>query len=279
MTGTTVIRKEFMKIPKKVIDRLPAPIKRYTQIAEEQRSRDVAEADTVTLVKDIMADCFGYDKYSELTSEQQIRGTYCDLAIKIENKIQFLVEVKAAGIQLNDSHVNQAINYGANEGIEWVVLTNALDWRLYRIRFSQPIEREEVTSFSLAELNLKNQDDLKKVFLLCREGLSTGAMDSFHQTAQILNRHTISEIIQTDAVIGVIRREFRKLFPDVKIDPSDVSDMLVNDILKREVTEGDKVKEAKSRVKKAARKLEKKKEKAAQAKEAAAIQPSTENLV
>lgn len=250
-----------MKIPKKVIDRLPNTLKRYTQIAEAQRSRDVAEADTVTLVKDLMADCFGYDKYTELTSEQQIRGTFCDLAIKIENKIQFLVEVKAAGIQLNDSHVNQAINYGANEGIEWVILTNALEWRLYRIKFTQPIEREDVTSFSLPEINLKNQDDIKKIFLLCREGVSTGAMNMFHQTAKILNRYTIAEIIQMDSIVGIIRREFRKLFPDVKIDLSDISDMLVNDILKRDVTEGEKAKEAKSRVKRANKKIERKKEK------------------
>lgn len=111
-----------MKITKKVCDRIPSSLKQYLKVAEDQKARDVAEADTVTLVKDIMADCFGYDKYFELTSEQQIRGTFCDLAVKIDNKIQYLVEVKAAGIELNDSHIRQAVNYGANEGIEWIVL-------------------------------------------------------------------------------------------------------------------------------------------------------------
>ena len=35
------------------------------------------------LVKDLLAEVFGYDKYAELTSEHAIRGTYCDLAVKV----------------------------------------------------------------------------------------------------------------------------------------------------------------------------------------------------
>jgi len=256
-----------MKIPKKVIDRIPTPLRRYAKIAEDQKSRDVAEADTVTLVKDIMADCFGFDKYTELTSEQQIRGTYCDLAVKIEGKIEYLVEVKAAGIELNDSHIRQAVNYGVNEGIEWIVLTNAIEWRLYHIKFAQPIDFEEVTSFNILDLNPRDPEDQKKVFLMCREGISSGAMETYHQTALILNRYTIAEVIQSDEVIAVIRRQFRKLFPDIKIEANDISDMLVNDILKREVTEGDKVKEAKDLVKKAGKKLARKAAKKAKEKE------------
>jgi hypothetical protein len=44
------------------------------------KDRDVSEADTVTIVKDLLAEVFGYDKYAELTGEFAIRGTYCDLA-------------------------------------------------------------------------------------------------------------------------------------------------------------------------------------------------------
>jgi len=250
-----------MKISKKIQTRIINGLKTYAKIAEDQKSRDVAEADTVTLVKDIMADCFGYDKYSELTSEQQIRGTYCDLAVKLQNKIKFLIEVKSAGIDLNDSHIRQAVNYGANEGIEWIVLTNSIDWKLYRIKFAQPIDFEEVSSFNIIEFDGKNEDELKKVFLLCKEGLTIDAMESFHQQAQILNKHTIAEIIKSDAVISVVRREFRKLFPDIKIEVADIQDLLANDILKREVNDGDKAKEAVSLVKKTSRKIERKKAK------------------
>lgn len=247
----------MLKIPKKVVDRLSSTLKVFQNVAAIQKQRDVSEADTVTLVKDILADAFGFDKYLELTSEQQIRGTYCDLAVKIEGKIRFLIEVKAAGIALNDSHLRQAINYGANQGIEWVVLTNGLDWRLYRIKFLQPIDVEEVSSFNLLNVNIKNEDDLHKVFLLCREGLTTDAMDSFHQHAQLLNKFTVSQIVCSEPVIGVIRRELRKLFPELRVENDAILDILTTDVLKREVVEGDKVKETQLKIKKALGKIAK----------------------
>jgi hypothetical protein len=52
------------KLPKKFVDRVSKNLKNYQAITEAQRKRDVSEADTVTVVKDILADVFGYDKYS-----------------------------------------------------------------------------------------------------------------------------------------------------------------------------------------------------------------------
>ena len=62
-------------IPKKVAERLVGGIKRFQPILSAARARDVGESDTVTIVKDMLADVFGYDKYSEVTSEFAIRGT------------------------------------------------------------------------------------------------------------------------------------------------------------------------------------------------------------
>ena len=59
----------------------------------------------MTIIVDILAEIFGYDKYSEITSEHAIRGTYCDLATKIDGVLQFLIEVKAIGIDLKEQHV------------------------------------------------------------------------------------------------------------------------------------------------------------------------------
>lgn len=199
----------MLKISKKVLDRFTATLKNFQSIAASHKARDVSEADTVTLVKDILSDTFGFDKYQELTSEQQIRGTFCDLAVKIDGKIKCLVEVKAAGIELNDSHLRQALNYGANHGIEWIALTNAIDWRLYRIKFGQPIDFEEVSCFNILNINLKSEDDQKRLFLLCREGISSDAMHLYHQHTQILNKFTVAQLLLTEQVVSVVRRELR----------------------------------------------------------------------
>jgi predicted type IV restriction endonuclease len=95
----------------------------------------VSEADTVTVVKDLLSDLFGYDKYAEVTSEHAIRGTYCDLAIKLDGKLRLLLEVKSIGLQLNEKHIKQAVDYAANQGLDWVVLTNGIRWMLFQISF------------------------------------------------------------------------------------------------------------------------------------------------
>src|SRR3989304_3377989 len=113
-------------IPKKVSERLVAGIKRFQPVLASAKARDVGEADTVTIIKDMLADVFGYDKYSDVTSEHSIRGTFCDLAIKIDGQLQTLIEVKAIGLDLKDAHVKQAIDYAANQGVDWVLLTNGV---------------------------------------------------------------------------------------------------------------------------------------------------------
>ena len=90
------------KLPKKFVERVGANLKRYQKISATQQKADVAEADTVTLVKDILADVFGYDKYEELTSEHQVKATFCDLAIKIGGKLRLLVEVGRGFVQHHD---------------------------------------------------------------------------------------------------------------------------------------------------------------------------------
>jgi hypothetical protein len=246
------------KLPKKFCDRVASKIKHYQNITATQRARDVSEADTVTVVKDILADVFGYDKYAELTSEQQIKGSFCDLAIKIDGKIKYLIEVKSAGLELKTNHLAQAINYGANQGIEWVILTNSIDWRIFRIIFGQPIAHEEVTSFSILNVNANKEEDLECLFILAREGLASDAISSFHQRGLVLNRFTIAQTIMSEPVTQVIRRELKRLFPDLKIDLQQVSQILESEILKRELLDGDKPKEAAARIKKANQKFNRK---------------------
>src|SRR5687768_10900267 len=130
-----------MAITTKVRERIITGLKRLQPIVAQQKARDVSEADTVTVVKDVLCEVMGYDKYAELTSEHCVRGTYCDLAVKVDDKLVQLIEVKAAGVELDDRHVKQVIDYASNQGIEWVLLTNATIWRLYQVIFAKPIDK------------------------------------------------------------------------------------------------------------------------------------------
>ena len=174
-----------MGIPKKVVDRLTSTLKTFQGVLEQQKARDVSEADTVTVVKDILNAVFGYDKYAELTSEHAIRGTYCDLAVRIDGKLAFLLEVKAVGLDLKDQHVKQSVDYAANQGCEWVVLTNGIEWRLFRVCFKKPIDKQEIAAFNLMTASAKNEDDMEKIFLLTRDGFTKSALAAPHPTTAI----------------------------------------------------------------------------------------------
>ena len=41
-------------------------------------------------------------RLAEITSEHAIRGTFCDLAVKVEGALALLIEVKAVGHELRD---------------------------------------------------------------------------------------------------------------------------------------------------------------------------------
>lgn len=87
----------------------------FPRLLSSAKARDVNESDTVVIVTDLLQYVFGYDKYSEITSEHMIRGTYCDLAVKIQGSLAFLLEVKAIGSELKDQHIKQAVDYAANQ--------------------------------------------------------------------------------------------------------------------------------------------------------------------
>ena len=125
------------RIPQKVARRLSFGLKQFQPILESARSRDLNESDTVSIVTDILSEIFGYDKYNEVTSEYAIKGTYCDLAIKLNGKLHYLIEVKAIGSDLKEHHVKQAVDYAANEGVDWVLLTNGINWRVSRVSLHQ----------------------------------------------------------------------------------------------------------------------------------------------
>jgi len=235
-------------IPIKVQDRLSAGVKRFQPVLTSAKSRDVNESDTVTIIVDMLADVFGYDKYSEITSEYVIRGTFVDLAIKLDGKAQMLIEVKAIGLDLKDAYVKQAVDYGANEGIEWIILTNGIAWHVYKVSFGKPLGFDVVLQIDLTRLNPKVYSDLENLYLLTKEGLGKSLLGDYHTQRQALSRFFIGAITLSDPVLDVIRRELRKISPDVKIDNEQIKAVLVQEIVKREVMEGEKAEEAHRKV-------------------------------
>lgn len=242
-------------VPKRVADRLSLGLKRYQPVLDAAKARDVNESDTSMIVSDMLAEFFGYDKYTEVTRELCIRGTYCDLAIRIDQKFQFLIEVKAIGTELKEQHVKQVVDYAANQGIEWVALTNAVSWKVFRVSFGKPIDKALVLDIDLLSLSPKDDDHIAKLFLLTRESILKSALVAYHDQKQATSKFILSAVILSDPVLEVIRRELRRLSPDVKVEVDDVRAAVMQEVLKREVIEGEQADHARKRVQRVANRM------------------------
>jgi hypothetical protein len=264
-----------MAISKKVSERLAQQLKKYQAILSEAKDRDVSESDTVVIIGDMLADLLGYKKYVEITTEFAIRGTYVDLAVKVGNDIRFLLEAKAIGQSLKDNHIKQAIDYGANHGIEWVVLTNGVMWQVYKIHFRQPIDKSLIFEIDLLQTTAKNAQYIECFGNLSRECFTQSSMTAFFQQQQATSKFSIAALLTSEPMLHALRKEMRKISSGIKIEDEHLIRILQNEVLKRETVDGEEAKQAQDFLKRIAKQTAKAKAKTLLA--ATPIEPNTIN--
>ena len=250
-----------MAISKKVAERIVQQLKRYQSILAEAKDRDISESDTVVIIADMLADILGYKKYIEITTEYAIRGTYVDLAVKVGDEIRFLIEAKAIGATLEDAYVKQAIDYGANQGVEWVILSSGAVWQIYKIHFKQPVEKTLIYEIDLLKANAKNQQLLECLGNLSREGFTKSSMANFCQQQQITSKFSLAAILMSPPILNCLRKEIKKMCSTANIDEDLLKTTLQNEVLKRDVVESDEAKQAVDILRKSMRAVEKAKAK------------------
>jgi hypothetical protein len=135
--------------------------------------------------------------------------------------------------------------------MEWVLLTNATVWRVYRVAFTKPIEHELVLDIDVLSLNPRNSDHLGSLYMLCREAITKSLLTDYHAQRQAMNRFTLAAVILSEPVLGTIRRELRRISEGVKVEVDDIHSSLVHEVFKRDVVEGEKAEDAKKRINRA----------------------------
>lgn len=246
-----------MAISSKVSERISTQLKRYQGVLADAKNRDISESDTVVIIGDMIADMLGYKKYTEITTEFAIRGTYVDLAVKVESDIRFLIEAKAIGVVLKEAHIKQAIDYGANHGIEWIVLTNGAVWRVYKLHFRQPIDKSLIFDVDLLQVNPRSAQVVECLGNLSREGFTRSSMTAFYQQRQITSKASIAALLLSEPLLATLRREIRRLSSGVKIEADDLKALLQSEVLKRDLLDGEEAKQATDFLKKAAKAADK----------------------
>jgi hypothetical protein len=246
-----------MAIPARIQARIVDGLKRFQPIVEAAKIRDANESDTVVMLTGILSEILGYDRYTDITTEYAIRGTYCDLALKIDGNIAILLEAKAVGIELKDPHVKQAVDYGANKGIDWIILTNGVTWRIYKILFTKPIQHIPVLQFEFLQIRSKSIEDIELLYLISKEGILKNSMEEFYIQKQATNKFMVGNLLYSEPVLNSIRKELKNIYPDIKVTAEEIQKVLTNSIVKREIIEGEHPEEARKKIAKSLKKKEK----------------------
>lgn len=235
-------------VPAVTLKRLTSAVPKFKKVLEQAKERDVNESDTVTIITDMLEEVFGFDKYSEITREFAIQGTYCDLAIKTGKAVDYLIEVKAIGLNLKDSHLKQAVNYASREGIRWVILSNGIEWQIHRVTLDTKVTSEELCNINFLEINPKKKEDAELLFLLCKRGIIKDNIDKYYEHKQSFNRYMVGALLTTDIIASVLRREIRKINPGLKVTVEEIQEMVQGAVVKREVIDSESGLDAKKQV-------------------------------
>jgi predicted type IV restriction endonuclease len=209
-------------------------LRKYCPVLQEFKRRNPNEADTSAVVHDMLGDVLGYDKYFEATGEYKVAGQYVDYAVKLGDAIKFLVEVKAVGIALNPNHLRQVTTYAVNEGVEWVILTNACVWQAYHIGFTQPISVELVFEADVLAEDRASVVDL--LYLLSKEGAARDEIKKYWADKLALSGPNMVRALFSEDVIGQIRREFKRL-TGYRLSPDEIKDLLLSQVVRTDLTE------------------------------------------
>lgn len=132
-------------------------LKNYKKKYIQDKYLELDESATRLMINSFLTEVLGYAELDEIKTEYSIKGTYADYVIQLDKKQHIVIEVKAIQIDLSENHIRQSISYAANEGIDWVLLTNGRQWMLFRVIFEKPIKNALVFKFDLS-----NEDDFKK---------------------------------------------------------------------------------------------------------------------
>ena len=242
-----------MKVSKRFLDRARPALRRYRKVLHSAKKRDVNESDTSVIVNDMLTELLGYDKYNDITTEFAVRSTFCDLAIKCDDRLQYLIEVKPVGAELKDLYLRQAIEYGAREGIEWIILTNGILWQAHRIRFEQPVDHDLVFELNVLDEGTKPNDAFEKFYLISKEAGTCTALEHYWQKREATSRYVLSQLLLEDKTLTALRKDLRSLFKGLRVSTADIREVLETEVIKRDALEGDRAEIAAKSVRRAVR--------------------------
>ena len=166
---------------------LEAAVATALQAAEKLKATKAAgnEANTRALLIDPVLGALGWNLLDISEVEREYRvfdGTFLDYALRLNGKPRLFVEAKALNKSLSDKpFIAQTVNYANNEGVLWCVLTNGLEYRVYKS--NEPVDMERKLLFQVNLNDAAEQQEkstvLQSLRKLSKDALESGELDTW----------------------------------------------------------------------------------------------------
>jgi hypothetical protein len=193
--------------------KLFAALKNYRKQFLESGLAELDESGTRLMINSFLSDVLGYKQLEEIKTEYMIKGTYADYVIQVNKTRHFLVEVKALSFELSEKHLRQTINYGANEGIEYALLTNGKSFEFYKIIFDKPISSRLVFAVELSDISgLKNATTYLQH--LHKDSVVKNSFKPLWNKCEATDPYNIAGIICADPVLKVIKKLIKNKYSE-----------------------------------------------------------------
>lgn len=241
-TGETIAKSErkpvVRNLPKweqEARDRLRAALRKFNKPLADLAARDANEGDTRVIVTDFLCDALGYDKYADLTTEYQVRGEFADYGIRIDKELVAFIEVKRVATKLTIKHLRQVEMYAVNEGVEWCILTNGVDWQVYHITGGLPVMVDLALTVNLLGDETATQK-VNQLYYLTRESLKRRQIDELWKAKRATSPKSLAKVLLSAPVATAIRKELKRITGHA-VDEAEVLRLLKETMLRPECLE------------------------------------------
>lgn len=210
MTRTGEFTSTTLSWQASVRGRVAAAVDRLSGPLADLLERDANDGDTRMLVTDFFSVGLNFSKYQDMTTEYRTSGGSIDYAIVLDGTLFAPVEVRRVGQELDQRNIQVSRRVAAEEGAEWVFLTNGRLWRVYHLRpdgdgGNQPVE---VVSADLMDPDAYHHN-IDALFHITREAIDHGRLDALRQWKEALDAAPLAEVLRSDAVVETVRAELR----------------------------------------------------------------------
>jgi len=186
-------------------------LKKYHRQYIKKLKPELDESGTRLMINSFLTEVLGYAPIDDVKTEYMIRGTYADYVVQTKGVRHFLVEVKALGIELSEKHLRQTIHYGADEGIDWALLTNGRQFDFYRIFFEKPINERKVFSIDLSDYS-KLKLSTETIQYLHKRSVTAKGLDRLWNKCIALDPRTVAGLFHNQPILNFIKRALKKKY-------------------------------------------------------------------